>query len=602
MPAIKARDGWAILSCALLWASFALISWRAVRGESATADETGHAVIGWFMLWEHDYRLYDANPPLWEYWVALGTPRDAIRFNPAVVAYRNVRVGPIEPFWTHLDRYGLLEHGRAMCLMLAIALAVVISIWAWQLGGPVAAVAATLLYALDPNFLGHGPLMKNDVACALTFVLSAMAIWHCGRRLTLPRAAALALFIGIAVNVKFTGLLLLPVLVLAMSARALSSDPWLILGRLVGDRPRKLAAAAATCALVFLAACAITWACYGFRFDGGPDGLQVPMSRFERNLAFYDLRARLHRDPSRAERAAWQPGRVTRALLFAEGKHLVPQAFAEGLVFTQLTDQGDVDAFLLGEHYHGGKWYYFPLAFLFKEPLALIAAVLLALAVRLHAGRLLFASPRDRWTGLSLFIPAAVYAVVACASEINIGYRHFFPVLPFVDIAVGLAAARLWHWIPGRVILLALAGSLAVETAAAYPDYISFFNAAFASSRLQLLSDSNLDWGQDLPELAAWQRANRGVTIYLDYFGDNDPAHYGLKFIDLHENRALAPRGESVVAISATYMQLGGYNAAAISQLGIDFRRRPVAVLGGTIYLFRVANSAQNPEDRLRHS
>ena len=67
------------------------------------------------------------------------------------------------------------RRGRAMALVLGVALAALIGRWAWELGGPVAAVAAAAVYALDPNFLGHAALVKNDVGISLAYLAASYA-------------------------------------------------------------------------------------------------------------------------------------------------------------------------------------------------------------------------------------------------------------------------------------------------------------------------------------------------------------------------------------------------------------------------------------------
>src|SRR5207244_8359883 len=60
------------------------------------------------------------------------------------------------------DGQALVRRSRAAMLSLGVALGLLLAGWAWKLGGPAAAVAATALFALDPSFLGHAPLVKND--------------------------------------------------------------------------------------------------------------------------------------------------------------------------------------------------------------------------------------------------------------------------------------------------------------------------------------------------------------------------------------------------------------------------------------------------------
>ena len=138
---------------------------------------------------------------------------------------------------------------------------------------------------------------------------------------------------------------------------------------------------------------------------------------------------------------------------------------------------------------------------------------------------------------------------------------------------------------------------LAIESGVAFPNYLSFFNAAAGGSRngINLLSDSNLDWGQDLPALAAWRRQHPEGELYLSYFGTADPAHYGITYRNLPGGYLLGPPAEwppgpGYVAVSATNLQ--GVNSTPANDFGplLQPLRKidPVAVLGGSIYVYRI--------------
>ena len=141
-----------------------------------------------------------------------------------------------------------------------------------------------------------------------------------------------------------------------------------------------------------------------------------------------------------------------------------------------------------------------------------------------------------------------------------------------------------------------------LETLAAWPDYVAYFNVVAGGPRggLSLLADSNLDWGQDLELLKQWQEKNRDVPLALAYFGTSEQVMgpqgptsdwrtipqlgYGLRFVSAPPNPNDA-RGH-VVAISATYLQgvyTGSVYAAYRSLV-------PIEVLGGTIYLYDLRN------------
>jgi len=183
----------------------------------------------------------------------------------------------------------------------------------------------------------------------------------------------------------------------------------------------------------------------------------------------------------------------------------------------------------------------------------------------------------------------------AMSSHLNLGLRHIFPVYPFLFVFIGVAAADAFARFPGFAtwILPILALGLAAETYFAYPDFLPFFNVAAGGARggLRLLSDSNLDWGQDLPDLAQWQSQHPDCQLYLCYFGTVDPHYYKVHYINLPGSAAppdqLRPNAlPPVFAISATQLQ-GTYLTARNRDEYDKYRlRQPIAVLGGSIYLY----------------
>jgi hypothetical protein len=597
----KPRQGvWALLLCAILCGVFAAVAWAAVRGKSATADEPSHVAIAQRVLWQRDYRPSPDVPPLWEDCIGDGhTPASAPKPASGQSQTRGQDAARTHPAGDHpsgRDRLALIRRARKMALVWGVALAALIGWWAWELGGPVAAVAATFLYCLDPNFLGHAPLAKNDVVSAFCYLAAAYALWRAGRRLTWMSAAGVSLTVAVAVMVKFSGLLLGPALVLVLGVRALSPRPWIILGRQATQRWRKLAAAGTLALVAFMGTYAVMWACYDFRFDAGRHGETLNVSQFVDHLRTGQLRVRYGPQPSAAQVAAWRMPWMTRIVCAAQARHLIPQAWAAGFISSQTEDLGQRPAYLFGDKYYGGRWYYFPLAALFKEPLTTLAVIFAAAqtAVWAAAGGQFLASEDARWTTIALAIPAGVYAIAALTAQLNIGLRHVFPVLPFVFIAAALAVRRWWSAAAGKWIVLALGGTLIAETAGAFPNYIAFFNAASASDRLWLLSDSNLDWGQDLPALAAWQRNHPKTVLYLDYFGGGDPAAYGIRYVNLSNDNgpklpAQSPSQPGVVALSATYLQLAFQpHPDRWKRLALTPQSRPEKILNHTIYLFAV--------------
>jgi hypothetical protein len=578
--------------CAGLCLLFAVISVGVASSKSATYDEPLHVATGWLNLQRGDFRLSPDVPPLWEYWIALPLPRDALNFDAtpanagldhrAIAAmYQTARTSGAPA-----DGVRWVNESRWMSLPLAVALATLVAIAAARLAGPVAAVAATFAFVFDPNWLGHGPLAKNDVAFAFVFLAAAYAIWRVGVRINIRTVLAVLLLPAICLGTKLSGLIVLPLAAFCLLIRAISAAPW---PTRFASRSLQTPLARLAFALVLIAASAIVtyaglWAQYRFRFDAGPDGLQLDFPAMVRDLRDAEVRSQFHVDqPTPQQLAAWQPTISTQAVIWLENHRLVPQACAAGFIFTQ-TSAHERNAYLMGDVYPGASLFYFPLAWLFKEPLALLAATILAcFSIR---GR------RAEWPAATMSIFAGVYLFMAITGDVNIGLRHVFPVLPFIAVAIGAAAARAWPHKLGRMTVVILAAALAAETLAAYPDFLAFFNIASGGERggLVLLGDSNLDWGQDLPLLAQWQNEHPNVPLYLDYFGTCDPRAYGIRYLNVPGGYEYGPppttNGPGVAAISATKLQ-----RLFVADPAVDFatpfeRRKPIAVLGGTIYLF----------------
>ena len=185
--------------------------------------------------------------------------------------------------------------------------------------------------------------------------------------------------------------------------------------------------------------------------------------------------------------------------------------------------------------------------------------------------------------------------IVAMRSHLDLGIRHVLPVYPFLFIFLGVVAADAWKRFgqPAAWIISILILGLALETYGAYPNYIPFFNVAAGGYRggVRLLGDSNIDWGQDLPDLADWQVHHPDRQLWLCYFGTVDPLYYGIHYINLPGSDAppdqFGPNGlPPVFAISAT--AFGGQHLRPEQRAVYDrFRSaQPLAILGGSIWLY----------------
>lgn len=267
-------------------------------------------------------------------------------------------------------------------------------------------------------------------------------------------------------------------------------------------------------------------------------------------------------------------------------------SFRTGLVFSlQQVGQGQpASPWLLGESYSGGTWKYFPLAFLIKVPVALQALLLLGLI-----GLLLRPSARRNWLESPLrgpIVATAVLIPVLITSQLNIGFRHALPLLPFLIVIASAGLQRLWEtrrpMIQGLVTALLAVQALSVLSW--YPHFIPYTSEYFPGkdSGHLLLTDSNHDWGQGLLVLRDFMEEEGIPTVYLSYFGSAWPEAYGIGHVPLPSFFPLPdqPWPESppeYVVVSATNV-VGGYVDGRFRELLLV---PPEEVLAHTLFVYR---------------
>ncbi|MDE2293224.1 MAG: hypothetical protein KGL53_14170, partial [Elusimicrobia bacterium] len=245
-------------------------------------------------------------------------------------------------------------------------------------------------------------------------------------------------------------------------------------------------------------------------------------------------------------------------------------------------------AFFDGRISYDGFWFYYLACLVLKLSPALLVLPVVWLARRTW-------SAREAWLTAVFLVPAAVLTGVASADRIQLGLRYVLPVVPLLAGLAALAAAKR-PWL-GAV----LAAVTAVSSLAAHPDYLSYFNLLAGSRPWTWLSDSNVDWGQDLWALRRYVHEHGADAVVLSYYGASVPEAVGFPFQDLYsfgvwgDKSQLGPLHpqKELLAVSATN-RVGLYLTRALG--GPPFRwldaREPEAVLGGSIFVYDITSDA----------
>lgn len=199
---------------------------------AATFDEPLHLLHA--VLYWRQWPLFSVvqNPPLVH--ALIGLPL-RLAFQPTLPPDMT---GEVFQDWLALGRQfmweananwlALLFAGRLAVVWLALLLAALLARWAGRWWGRGAALLALLLFTFDPNVLAHGALATTDMGTAVFITLAAYFLWRywslagVGSAPGAARYGLTGLALGLAFASKFSGVILLPALVLALLWRWLS--------------------------------------------------------------------------------------------------------------------------------------------------------------------------------------------------------------------------------------------------------------------------------------------------------------------------------------------------------------------------------------------
>ena len=492
---------------AVLLVILALQLIRVARVYSANWDEAHHLYDGYVIWTKHDYRLNAEVPPLVK--LAAALPILPLRLQPPKdpgksQAQNAFLQGRSFVFGNGGDR--VLFPARMACVVFTLVLGWLIYAAGRRMFNTAGGFAALALFIFDPNILAHGSLVSTDIASALMLFAAVYGFYRYSRQPGPAWVIITGLLAGLAMVAKFTGILIIPMLVLLSVFEAARLRSLAVLGRRF-----------AACAVIFALGWVLIWSFYGFRYAPAPNGLAL--------------------SPKLAPYLASMPNKSDGVKLAAIARfHLLPEAYLWGLANTKHTEW-EYTSFFFGRVYRHGPWLYFPAAFVIKSTLPLLLLLLLAAILFLRTSE-------RRWRELSfLLLPVVVYFAVVTTSHFDIGARHLMPVYPFLYVIAGAAAAaafqrrRVWAVTAGLLFVWQAATSLRVA-----PAYMAYGNEVWGGP-LQVrryLSDANVDWGQQLKAVRGYLNTNAIKDCWFAYFPDGavQPQDYGI-----HCHRLPTPSG-----------------------------------------------------------
>jgi len=552
----------------LLLVFFAQLAFSA-RQLSLTSDEPPNLGAGYtYLTTGETWHIFSLGlPPLliaWMTWpVVLANPHIPLQTLP------NWHALALPPYFRALlPLLGPVERlevaGRVPMMLLGMLLGSLVFRWAADLFGEKGGLLALALMVFDPTMVAHAQLATTDVGVTLlgfaTFFVSWRSLAH--RRSGLRWDIGIGLLAGATMAAKVSGFvwvgLVVGIITVVEVVRSAGQKPGF------SEKTRFLVrrvVVIVAVALLFL------WWVYGFQIGPlriGPYLLTVPA-------------------PCHWETMIGQAASTSGRLMFLIGETK------------------------LGE----GWWWYFPFAFLIKNPIPLlliwVGAIVVSLRPRspisiLHSPSSILHSPISILDLLFLLAFPVVYVAAAIYSEFNIGYRHLLPIHPFLYV---LAADLTGFGKPVRsggktrflrVLWVALWIWYAVGTVRMFPHYLTYFNELAGGPRngYRYLVDSNVDWGQDFKTLKKdLDRLDIRPPLRLGHHWYAGPELYTVEYEQIPPfaddfSVAFSPRFDpppGTYVLGATLLQRG---YGILEQYEWFKHQTPVAQPGYGLFVYRV--------------
>jgi hypothetical protein len=497
-----------------------LVGWQGVY-DGPGWDEIGHLAAG-IDHWRHwRFELFSVNPPLVRLVATLPVAISEGIWDPAQFATPH---GPgIRPEFAVGTNFAdvagpsyftYLTIAREMCLLFCVLGAWVCYKWASELWGQIAGILALTLWCFSPTVLAYGHLITPDLGAAATGVV---ALYVFRRWLICPttrRLIAAGVTLGLAELSKTTWLILIPLYpVLWLMWRALTPASGARQEAMVRsqDNARGIAGQKSVRLIwregrhvlgMLLMAWAMLNLAYGF------EGTFKRLDEFELISAPMGGHVVIDGPPS--------PGNRFTGTWLGKVPVPVPENYLVGIDYMKWEFEHKVWSYLDGEWKLGGWWYYYVFCLLYKEPLGTWVLFMLAIGTTIFWRRKFGASLREE---LFVLVPCfVVFAFVSAQTGINLHIRYALPAFPLLFVWISKVGQLLPSSLkmmrfqpPSARAVVAMCVMLAVgwsitNSLSVFPHHMSYFNelAGGPYNGYKHLSETNLDWGQDLHYAKVW--------------------------------------------------------------------------------------------------
>ena len=388
----------------LLLAAMVFLMFASSRGDSATTDESTHIISGYLANIDGDYNLNTEHPYLGKKINTLPLLFMNLNLDQSE-SYFNVKSDYYYDSWRESRQLGndflykmgndadrILQAVRSVPMTLAIVFGLVLFVIINQVFGIWIATVSLILYCFSPDILAHARLANTDLWITVFYFLSIISFSYYLSKPNYQRLLLAAIIFGLTLSVKFSSVILFPVLIILwiVKYKTAKLNLWQNFKKSLWP------------AIIFLIiSWVIVWANYGFS--------TLMPSKYEQIL-----------DKNYYNQI------LVKTQTFA--KYFKPAQYYKGVAILSSNSFGSRPAYLLGEQKYGGWWYYFPVAYAVKTPLPILILLLGSIIYYFSIGKKLI------FNDYLIITPIVIYLLISMMQKLDIGVRHLLPIMPFIFI------------------------------------------------------------------------------------------------------------------------------------------------------------------------
>jgi hypothetical protein len=579
-----------ILLIVILLSLFLFQSLVTLKSTNLVFDDSAAITVGYYFLKYLDTSMLIAHPPL--SLIIGGFP---LLFTDVNIHYSYQECSDVHVYQCGQDMLfnsgnnpeKISVYAKIPFIIFSLLLGLLLFFFSKELYGIKAGLFSLTLYAFSPTILAYSTIGFSDPIITFFVFSTIYLLWKLIMQgYTKTRLILTGISFGFALASKFTAILLIPIIILLFAVKVFQDN----------NRKKALKKFSIKFMIILLIGFVTLHSTYFFSFDSAANSIP------ERNVRQIDSFI----NENLAEGSFNK--KIANFLLY-DLKMPMP-GYAAG--FAKQYSIGKLEykrAYLNGEVYTGGKWYYFFEALLIKTPIPLIIFFIISSLFFIKTIKKRFMNE------IFLLLPMLFFFGIFIIINFNLGLHYILPIMPFIFIfssqILNIRLKNKLYTIAFRIFIGLLLLWYVLSALFTMPYYMAYFNEFIGGSKngYKYLLGSNLDSGQNLKELNNYLKSNNIDNIKLSYHGTFDPSYYNISYDPLpmelyipwvpgstsdvpsEDYTENCTKEYGIIAISiANLRNVVMINKSCFSWLH-DYE--PIEIIGYAIYVFNITKPVQ---------